>query len=1199
MTSSDSRLDILQFNANHCIRAIDQLKIDTMEIKQRITCIQEPYYLKNKVVGFSIKDNVIAFETKPRVAMVIHDNFCDAFPITVARDLLVVRCNTENQTFVLANVYIPPDDDITPWLQIITEVVEQHKSEKLILLGDFNAKNPSWGGQRLDQRGEELADLFISLELVWINDRNSSPTFASPNGESWIDLTIVNGHTLGHISDWEVLDTPSGSDHSYIKITAFGNRCPVKRLTKTGEIKVIDKLIKDRWLRDMSSRPLVSKNHLEHVIRTFYDKIEELTEIYSKVVTYRANEVKWWTPQLSIERKKIRALRRRYQNCKNNNRDHFKKSYYEAHKDYKSNIKDAKQSSFKEFCGVIHGNNVFTLPYKIALNKLKRPVVLCPLVLPDGVRTKSLAETVRFILTTLFEEDDPNSDSAHETNVRLMSLEDINTINDIPFTSAEVDAVLAKLKLTTAPGIDNIKTFFLRTIYNNFKELFLKIFNACLEFGYFPAEWKEGKIILLKKTDRVDSPSGYRPICLNSIFGKVLEKLINNRLYHFLHSKKLLHENQFGFTHRKSAVSALYKIKTKLEDVKREGKGAILVSLDIKGAFNSLWAPVVINKLRENNCPRNLFNLVRDFLTNRKMSYLTKSEKITIGSVKGCPQGSPLSPLLFNVVIADLLQQRFENNITIQAFADDVTLIVTGKSRKELEDNANRALNLIKEWGDEKRLSFNPAKCEVLDIGDRYKKRVPTIKLGGRNLTHVNSLKILGVVFDSKLTFTAHAEYLKSKITQSTQALGMFSGVNWGIKGTQFRDIYIRGIERAITYAAPVWWKNTNNSHLARKLQSVQRTPLLKITKAYRTVSNINLNILSNIMPIALTLDKEAASFHLFQRNSDHTILGTTWETEKIQKLLDPWDTHPAEKTAVSFFKKAPSTAQLNIFTDGSVCNQTVGAAFIILDESEKSNKKAMYKLEKHATIYDAEMIAILKSLEYISTFKNSTTFNLFTDSLSTLQALANPHNNHPIIQLIKNTIKTIRTMHSINLMHVKGHTGVEGNELADKLANKARTHGEPVALPMGKNYVKKEIKIQLFKEWDQRWKEEGQNSELSTWIPSIYDIPDNFPANFYVSQVVTNHGRLPYYLYRVKLSPDQNCFCGRQCVNFLHYLNECPLLKPLAEQVYSLLPGKVTTVTDKDKINILKNQKILKLIGEMLNLIGAKLGTLERRGLT
>lgn len=78
--------------------------------------------------------------------------------------------------------------------------------------------------------------------------------------------------------------------------------------------------------------------------------------------------------------------------------------------------------------------------------------MLCPVLLPDGVRTRSLAEAVRFILTTLFEEDAPNIDSAHKS-MSLMSLKDISRINDIPFRLAEVDAALAKLKLTTPPGI--------------------------------------------------------------------------------------------------------------------------------------------------------------------------------------------------------------------------------------------------------------------------------------------------------------------------------------------------------------------------------------------------------------------------------------------------------------------------------------------------------------------------------------------------------------------------------------------------------------------------------------------------------------------------------------------------------------------------------------------------------------------------
>lgn len=160
------------------------------------------------------------------------------------------------------------------------------------MTGDFNAKNPSWGGQILNERGDELADLFLRLGMVWVNDNNSPPTFSSSNGESWVDLTLVNGPMLGNISKWEVLEIPSGSDHNYIKVAVYGNGNPVKQLTKKGEIKVLDKLRKDTWLKDMNNRPIISKHHLHHVITALCNKIEELSLLHAKIVTYRANEVK-------------------------------------------------------------------------------------------------------------------------------------------------------------------------------------------------------------------------------------------------------------------------------------------------------------------------------------------------------------------------------------------------------------------------------------------------------------------------------------------------------------------------------------------------------------------------------------------------------------------------------------------------------------------------------------------------------------------------------------------------------------------------------------------------------------------------------------------------------------------------------------------------------------------------------------------
>ena len=80
------------------------------------------------------------------------------------------------------------------------------------------------------------------------------------------------------------------------------------------------------------------------------------------------------------------------------------------------------------------------------------------------------------------------------------------------------------------------------------------MYNKCLETGYFPEQWKITKIIPITKPGKKYSydPSKYLPISLLNIEGKVLEKLLINRITHHLYKTEFLNPNQFGFILRKA-----------------------------------------------------------------------------------------------------------------------------------------------------------------------------------------------------------------------------------------------------------------------------------------------------------------------------------------------------------------------------------------------------------------------------------------------------------------------------------------------------------------------------------------------------------------------------------------------------------------------------------------------------------------------
>ena len=133
-------------------------------------------------------------------------------------------------------------------------------------------------------------------------------------------------------------------------------------------------------------------------------------------------------------------------------------------------------------------------------------------------------------------------------------------------------------------------------------------------------------------------------------------------------------------------------VKEFVQEGLSKGEITVTVSLDVEGAFNSTWVPGVLKNLQESGCPRNLYNLTKNYFAERKATMATNNIKIERAVSKGCPQGSCLGPGLWNIFYNSLLNLKFKSGTKIIAFADDLLLLIRGKSVRELENIANTEL---------------------------------------------------------------------------------------------------------------------------------------------------------------------------------------------------------------------------------------------------------------------------------------------------------------------------------------------------------------------------------------------------------------------------------------------------------------------------------------------------------------------------
>ncbi|GBL93679.1 hypothetical protein AVEN_25664-1 [Araneus ventricosus] len=91
--------------------------------------------------------------------------------------------------------------------------------------------------------------------------------------------------------------------------------------------------------------------------------------------------------------------------------------------------------------------------------------------------------------------------------------------------------------------------------------------------------------------------SSYRPISLLPTIGKVLEILMTQRLTYDLESTNSMNDRQHGFREGKSVDTAVNEQLRKIRTARRDGKHVLVLSIDIKGAFDNLQHRAILKSL--------------------------------------------------------------------------------------------------------------------------------------------------------------------------------------------------------------------------------------------------------------------------------------------------------------------------------------------------------------------------------------------------------------------------------------------------------------------------------------------------------------------------------------------------------------------------------------------------------------------------